>query len=77
MKATILDKIMLKYAKKGKFTPAVAKDIGVLCRTVDSLLFIIQKASCNAIDNSVAASVTNNTHRIIMELEKEFLERNK
>ena len=75
--AAIIDTILSKYSRKGKHTKAGAKDVRLLCETINSLIQLNNRVSLNVADNEISASIINNTTRIMLILEDKFLHENK
>lgn len=65
MKANILDVILSKYARKGKYTRAGAKDVRLLCKTINSLMLLNERGCSEILDNEISA--------IMLTLEQAFL----
>ncbi|QGH73394.1 MAG: hypothetical protein [Podoviridae sp. cty5g4] len=69
----ILKEIKLKYAKRGKFAPAGAKDVRLLCDSINNLMYFINTYACKSSDWHIAKIITNNARDTMRILENEFL----
>lgn len=77
MNDEILHKILDKYSIKNKHAKAGAKDVRMLCETIDELIGIIRNATLKISNNSIAADIRNKMGHTMLVLENSFNKHNK